>query len=63
MTEKRRPEPDAPLCARSGSGMLLIPTHPADPMRLAEEAIEELKRAHPPRPVKTGKRKRKVTRR
>jgi hypothetical protein len=26
--------------------MLLIPTRPADPMRLAEESIEELKKFH-----------------
>jgi hypothetical protein len=61
--EKRRPEPDEPASAAPGSRMLLIPTCPADPMRLAEEAIERLKREPPPRPVKTSKRKRKVTRR
>lgn len=48
--------------AQGGTRMLLIPTCPADPMRLAEEAIEDLKREHPPRPVKTSKRKRKATR-
>lgn len=40
--------------------MLIIPASPADPMRLAEEAIEQLKREHPPRPVKTSKRKHKA---
>jgi hypothetical protein len=39
--------------------MLVIPTSPADPMRLAEESIERLKRNHPPRVVKTSKRKRR----
>ena len=56
----RAPQPDASPCAMPGSGMLLIPTHPADPLRLAEEAIEGLKREHPPRPVKTSKRKREA---
>lgn len=37
--------------------MLEIPTCLADPMRLAEEAIEDLKRAYPPRPVKTNRKK------
>ena len=47
MSEKgRAPRPDAPPCAKPGSGMLLIPTRPADPMRLAEESIEELKKFH-----------------
>jgi hypothetical protein len=36
--------------------MLVIPANPADPMRLAEESIENLKL----RPVKTSKRKRKL---
>lgn len=60
--EKGRPQLDAPPSASPGSRMLLIPTHPADPLRLAEKAIEELKREHPPRPVKTSKRKRKAAR-
>lgn len=42
--------------------MLELPACPADPFRLAEEAIERLKREHPPRPVKTSKRKRKTRR-
>jgi hypothetical protein len=37
--------------------MLVIPQSPADPIRLAEDAIEELKREHRPRPVKTNKKK------
>lgn len=55
----RPPAPDAPLGARPGSNVLLIPTHSADPLRLAEESIEQLRREHPPRPVKTSKRKKK----
>lgn len=62
MREKRNPQPDAHLSAQPGTRMLLIPAHSADPMRLAEEAIEELKREHPPRPVKTSKRKTKAGR-
>lgn len=58
--EKGRPQPDAPPAAAPGSRMLLISTHPADPLRLAEEAIEQLRREHPPRPVKVDKRKRKA---
>jgi hypothetical protein len=43
--------------------MLVIPPCAADPMRLAEESIEKLKRAHPPRVAKTSKKKkRKVAR-
>jgi hypothetical protein len=42
--------------------MLELPVFPADPFRLAEEAIENLKRARPPRVVKTSKRKRKARR-
>lgn len=37
--------------------MLVIPPCPGDPMRLAEEAIEEQKREHRPGPVKTDKKK------
>lgn len=61
--EKRTPAPDPPPAARPGSNMLSLPALSADPFRLAEEAIEQLKREHPPRPMKTSKRKRKVTRR
>lgn len=43
--------------AQSGTRMLIMPPALADPMRLAEEAIEELKRKHPPRPVKINKKK------
>jgi hypothetical protein len=39
--------------------MLDIPPNTADPMRLAEESIERLKRERPPRIVKTSKRKRR----
>jgi hypothetical protein len=41
--------------------MLVIPPCAADPMRLAEESIEELKRGQPPRTVKTDKKKRRKT--
>jgi hypothetical protein len=40
--------------------MLVIPTNSADPLRLAEESFERLKREHPPRVVKTSKRKRQA---
>lgn len=63
MREKRRPVPDPLPSARPGTHMLELPACAADPFRLAEEAFEQLKREHPPRPVKTSKRKRKVTRR
>jgi hypothetical protein len=39
--------------------MLEISPCAADPMRLAEESIEKLKRGQPPRTVKTDKRKRR----
>ncbi|HEX7956680.1 MAG TPA: hypothetical protein VF508_07055 [Pyrinomonadaceae bacterium] len=39
--------------------MLVMPQCPGDPARLAEESIERLRREHPPRVVKTTKRKRK----
>ena len=67
MTKKRLPtsrEDEAP-CAdefpapRPGTRMLLLPTPQGDPMRLAEESIEKLKREQPPRTVKTDKRKRR----
>jgi hypothetical protein len=60
--EKGRPQPDEPLSAQPGARMLVIPSCPGDPMRLAEESIEELKREQPPRVVKTSKRKRKASR-
>lgn len=61
---KGRPTPETPAPdTRPGSTMILMPAPLGDPMRLAEEAIEQLKREHPPRPVKTSKRKRKATRR
>jgi hypothetical protein len=41
--------------------MLVIPPCASDPMRLAEEAIEKLKRDHPPRVVKTSKKKQRKT--
>jgi hypothetical protein len=62
MPIKRPPQPDAPPAVQPGTNMLFIPTHPADPMRLAEEAIEKLKREQQPRVVKTSKRKRKARR-
>lgn len=43
--------------------MLDILPSAADPMRLAEESVEQLRRAHPPRTVKTSKRKRVTARR
>lgn len=55
--EKGRPRPDAPPAAYPGTRMLTLPEDAADPMRLAEEAIEELRRKHPPRPVKINKKK------
>lgn len=61
--EKGRLQPGEPPSAAPGSRMLVIPAHSADPMRLAEEAIEDLRREQTPRPVKVSKRKRKVTRR
>lgn len=60
MRDKRKPRPDERPSAQPGTRMLLMPICSADPMRLAEEAIEKLKREHPPRPVKTSKRKRKA---
>jgi hypothetical protein len=54
--ESERPEP------RPGTRMLSIPTCAADPMRLAEESIEQLRRSRAPRVVKTSKRKRKAAR-
>lgn len=65
MTKKRlltSREDEAP-CAdklpapRPGTRMLLLPAPQGDPMRLAEESIEKLKREHPPRVVKTSRRK------
>lgn len=48
---------------RPGTRMLLLPAPQGDPMRLAEESIEKLKRDHAPRTVKSDKRKkRKVAR-
>jgi hypothetical protein len=45
MREKgRAPEPDAPPSARPGSGMLLIPTSPANPMRQAAESLKRFVR-------------------
>lgn len=49
-----------PPTPRPGTRMLDLPPSPADPVRLAEEAMERLRREHPPRVVKTGKRKRKA---
>ncbi len=62
MREKRSPAPDPMPAARPGTNMLELPACPADPFRLAEEAIEQLKREHPPRVVKTSKKKRKARR-
>jgi hypothetical protein len=43
--------------------MLLLPAPQGDPMQLAEQSIEALKRGQPPRTVKSDKRKkRKVAR-
>jgi hypothetical protein len=42
--------------------MLIIQPGAADPIRLAEESVERLKREHPPRVVKTSRRKRKAAR-
>jgi hypothetical protein len=39
--------------------MLDLSSCAADPARLAEESIERLKREHPPRVLKTDKRKRR----
>lgn len=70
MTKKRlltSGEDEAP-CAdkfpapRPGTRMLLLPVPQGDPVRLAEESIEKLKRDHPPRVVKTSRKKRKVAR-
>jgi hypothetical protein len=44
---------------RPGTRMLDLIPCTSDPMRLAEESIEELKRRQPPRVVKTCRRKRK----
>lgn len=61
MKKKRRRLEDELMAAipRAGTRMLIIPASPADPMRLAEESMEELKREQPPRPVKTFKGKRR----
>lgn len=42
--------------------MLLLPDPLGDPHRLADQAIEQLKREHPPRVVKTCRKKRKAKR-
>lgn len=65
MTKKRQvairdseaPRADNFPAPQPGTRMLVIPTCAADPMQLAEESIEKLKREHPPRVVKTSKRK------
>lgn len=62
MPTKRPPQPDAPPAAQPGTNMLVLQACAADPMRLAEQAIEQLKRAHPPRIVKTSRKKRKPRR-
>ena len=59
MRGKGTPKPGALPATHPGTRMLVIPPTPADPMRLAEEAVEDLKREHPPRPVKTSKRKKR----
>jgi hypothetical protein len=53
MREKGTPEP----AAQPGTRMLVMPPAPADPIRLAEEQVESLKRGRTPRPVKTSRRK------
>lgn len=58
--EKGRPEPGAPPAAHPGTRMLMLPEDPGDPMRLAEESIERLKREQPARVVKTCRKKRKA---
>lgn len=60
--EEWSPRPAESLSPRPGSRMLVIPPLSADPLRLAEESIENLKRAHSPGTVKTSKRKRKTGR-
>ena len=54
------PCPAESLTPQPGTRMLVIPTNSADPLRLAEESFERLKREHPPRVVKTSKRKRQA---
>ena len=61
--EESSPRPAEGVEPRPGTRMLVIPPRAADPVRLAEESIEKLKRRQPPRTVKTDRRKkRKVAR-
>jgi hypothetical protein len=50
------------LTPKPGTRMIVIPEHSADPMRLAAESVEALRREQQPRCVKTSKKKRKVRR-
>lgn len=57
MRGKGTPTPGERPAAQAGTRMLVMPPSPADPMRQAGESIENLKREHPPRPVKTTKKR------
>jgi hypothetical protein len=56
--KKRRPEEGEPPTAQGATRMLIIPPCTSDPLWLAEESVEQLKRERPPRVVKTSKKKR-----
>lgn len=57
MTRKGSPPPGERPSAQAGTRMLALPACTADPIRLAEDSIEQLQREHPTRLVKTRKRK------
>ena len=57
MRGKGTPRPGERPAAQAGTRMLVMPPSPADPMRLAGEQVESLKRERPLRPVKTSRKK------